>query len=344
MVSEARRLLRRGLQTARALAMLMLSVGCGHSERESTTDTVLLPTGGSWHRVADLPTPRTGAAVFAWDGRIYVIGGQQNSRFLATNEFLDVDRDRWSAEPPIRLARSFSSANMAAIDGSLYVVAGNPRGYCTNAADAFDTRAHTWRLLPAAPVARCHAAVVAANGSVYAIGGWNTSSTVHYTAIDRYDPRDNRWRPDATLPRARGGMAAGVVGTTIVLVGGWTPDEPLATSVDRYDVLTRRWSRGAPLSIPRTATATAVLGSRLYVIGGLAMSNGKLAPTSIVESYDIETNSWRRETPLPIPLAYAGAATIGGAIYVTGGFSTGENPEPRSWMYVPAKATSAPGR
>jgi N-acetylneuraminic acid mutarotase len=196
----------------------------------------------------------------------------------------------------------------------------------------------------AAPVARCHAAVVAANGSVYAIGGWNTSSTVHYTAIDRYDPRDNRWRVDATLPRARGGMAAGVVGTTIVLVGGWTPDDPFATSVDRYDVVARRWSNGAPLPTPRSATATAVLGRRLYVIGGLAMTNGRLAPTSVVESYDVETNTWRRELPLPIPISYAGAATVDGAIYVTGGFSTGEAPESSSWMYLPAKATSAPGR
>lgn len=332
------------LRAARAiLAMLSLSVGCRPRETGATADTALA-SKGSWRPAANLPTPRTGAAVFAWGGRVYVIGGQKNSGFLATNEVLDVERDRWSAEPPIRLARSFSSPNVAAIDGLLYVVGGNPRGYCTNAADAFDTRTRTWRLLPAAPVARCHAAVVAANGSVYAIGGWNTSSTVHYEAIDRYDPRDNRWRSDATLPQARGGMAAGVIGTTIVLVGGWTADAPLSASVDRYDVVARRWSRGAPLPTPRNATAAAVLGSRLYVIGGLTSSNGRWAPTSVVESYDLETNTWRQEPPLPIPISYAGAATVGGAIYVTGGMSTGESPESRSWMYLPAKPTSAPGR
>lgn len=326
------------------LALFLCCLGCRGTEKSASVADSTMVGRGSWTRIADMPTPRSGAAAVAANGRLYVIGGQQGSKFLTTNESLDVATGVWTAEPPVRLARSFSATNAAVIDGTVYLVDGNPRGYCTNAADAFDSRTHAWRLLPAAPVARCHAAVLAANGAVYALGGWNTSSTVHYVSVDRYDPRSNQWRSDVFLPRARGAMAAGVIGTTIVLVGGWSSDDPRTTSVDRYDVASGRWSSGARIPAPRQAAASAVLGSRLYVVGGMVEVNGRQVPTALVESYDLLTDTWRREPPLPVAVGYAAAATVGDAIYVAGGVSGPETRGARSTTFVFAGPTSVRAR
>lgn len=325
-------------------ALLLCCLGCRGPEKSPSVADSTMVDRGAWTRIADMPTPRSGAAAVAANGRLYVIGGQQGSKFLTTSESLDVATGVWTTEPPVRLARSFSSTNAAAIDGTVYLIDGNPRGYCTNAADAFDSLTHAWRLLPAAPVARCHAAVLAANGVIYVLGGWNTSSTVHYVSVDRYDPRSNQWRSDVFLPRARGSMAAGVIGTTIVLVGGWSSDDPLTTSVDRYEVVSGRWSSGARISAPRQAAAAAVLGSRLYVIGGMVMVKGRQVATTLVESYDLLTDTWRREPPLPAPVSYAAAATVGDAIYVAGGVSGAEMPRVSAATFVLARPTSARAR
>lgn len=272
-----------------------------------------------WRRLPDMPTARTGPAMFASGGRLYAIGGQNQSRFVAMNEVYDTVTSAWSSAPPIRLGRTFSATNSAAIDGVLYVIAGNPRGYCTNASDAFDVAGGRWHLLPGAPVARCHAAAVAASGRVFVIGGWNTSSTVRFTTVDVYDPRTNAWSHDTPLPRPRGSMAAGVVGRSIYLAGGWTPDSPASSDVDSYDIDHRRWTTRTRMPTDRGGAAAAVLDGRLYVIGGQRVVGGHVVFTNAVESYDPATNRWRIEPPLPVSIAYASAAVVGGTIYVAGG-------------------------
>ena len=128
------------------LALFPLCLCCSGKEGSAGVAGSMTADRGSWTRIADMPTPRAGAAAVAANGRLYVIGGQHGSKFLSTNESLDVATGVWRTEPPVRLARSFSAANSAAVDGMVYLVDGNPRGYCTNAADAFDTRARAWRL------------------------------------------------------------------------------------------------------------------------------------------------------------------------------------------------------
>ena len=46
-----------------------------------------------------------------------------------------------------------------------------------------------------------------------------------------------------------------------------------------------------------------------------------LAVTDLVEEYDPSTNSWSEKAPLPNGLHHAGAAVVGGKVYVVGGFT-----------------------
>lgn len=116
-------------------------------------------------------------------------------------------------------------------------------------------------------------------------------------------------------------MAAGVIDGVVYLAGGWTPGVDASASVVAYVPRTHHWTRRASMPTARAVAAATVAGGRLYVIGGMAYPGGAATLFSTVESYDPVTDSWRTEPSLPIPLAYASAATVGRTIYVLGGQS-----------------------
>ena len=67
----------------------------------------------------------------------------------------------------------------------------------------------------------------------------------------------------------------------------------------------------------RTEVTSAALDGVIYVIGGFRATGGN---TDLVEAYDIAGDSWSVKTPLPQSLDHAGAAAVGGKVYVVGGY------------------------
>lgn len=294
------------------------------------------PPRGRWERLPyDLPGTRSGAAAAFVGSMLHVIGGQRGGEFLADHSALDPRTGRWSSLPPLEPGRTFTAPNAAPHAGDVYVVAGNPRGYCTNDARVSRGASARWEVLPPAPVGRCHAAVVAAGGRVHVIGGWNTASTVHYTQVDVLDPASGRWMQGVPLPAWRGGMAAGAIGDVIVIAGGTTADATFSPVTLAYDTRTGAWSTRAPLPTPRGAAAAAVLDGRLFVIGGFVLEGGRAKLLDVVESYDPASDRWRPEPPLPVPTAFAAAATSpDGEIYLVGGHTSPAAESPVGAMYV----------
>lgn len=86
------------------------------------------------------------------------------------------------------------------------------------------------------------------------------------------------------------------------------------------------WTRLAPAPTKRTEVVAAVVGGKIYLLGGFAepaLGNlTSLTVSNLVEEYDPATDRWNHRTPLPIGLHHAGAATVGGKLYVIGGFTT----------------------
>ena len=77
------------------------------------------------------------------------------------------------------------------------------------------------------------------------------------------------------------------------------------------------WSTGTDMPTPRTEVTSALLDGMVLVAGGFPASGGH---TDLVEAYDIAADSWSQLEPLPVDLDHAGAASVGGKIYVIGGF------------------------
>ena len=76
---------------------------------------------GNWIKRTSMPTPRHDLQSIAVDGKIYAISGADDLT-LDVVEIYAVERDSWSAGPPIPTARGWIGA--ALLDAKIYVGCG----------------------------------------------------------------------------------------------------------------------------------------------------------------------------------------------------------------------------
>lgn len=83
----------------------------------------------TWRRAKAMPAPRSGYALAALDGKLYVFGGFDGRQFCREVFVYDPSSDTWSTRTPMPEARGFATAAAAASDGTIFVIGGeNERG------------------------------------------------------------------------------------------------------------------------------------------------------------------------------------------------------------------------
>lgn len=92
------------------------------------------------------------------------------------------------------------------------------------------------------------------------------------------------------------------------------------------------WERGASMSQRRSYVAGAELGGYVYAAGGMVGETGR--PLTTFARYDGRTDRWQVLPQLPVATRAAGAASLGGRIYVAGGTDAKGN-TPAVWAYDP---------
>ena len=204
--------------------------------------------------------------------------------------------------------------------GLLYAIGGNLSGgnATTSAVDSYDPVTNSWIPVVSLPAGRqVLAATTGPDGSIYAIGGINTSG-IASTEVDVFGPILNSWTTIAPLPVGRYGFeaATGPDGK-IYAIGGFTQGNVPSAEVDAYDPATGAWTTVAPLptALGQLAATTGPDG-RIYAIGG---STG-VANSSAVYAYDTSANTWTQVANLPTGI-YGLTASTGpdGQLYVVGG-------------------------
>jgi N-acetylneuraminic acid mutarotase len=183
------------------------------------------------------------------------------------------------------------------------------------AATAAAVAVGSWSKAPSLGVARSAHAVVALDGSAYALGGSGTGGTP--LAVERFD--GTRWTVDARLPGdGLNAPAAVALGGQIYLIGGFegTTNLPMS-AVEVYDPSARTWSSAAPLPAPRGGHAAVVVDGKIHVLGG-GNSVSTLADHSV---YDPASGTWTEAAPLPRAEGSPAAVVFGGRIYAIGGRS-----------------------
>jgi hypothetical protein len=270
--------------------------------------TVITTTAGLWERKANMPITRSrGAAVtFPANGRIYVIGGENdNGNTDLPIEEYDPISDRWTRRAS--LAVGVSNVGAAVIDDAIYV----PGGYNgqTGRAEAilqvYYPLENRVEVIASDPLPQPRLANgVAHRGKLYVIGGSDDTLTGVNT-VYQYDPAHvagRRWQQMAPMPTRRLYLAAAALDDLVYAVGG-LPGQPtdLAT-VEVFDLASNTWSTRRSMSLPRAGLALVGVNSGEPGCGGYlyALGGGWSDYTSSAERYDPSRDVWEPISSLSV--------------------------------------------
>jgi N-acetylneuraminic acid mutarotase len=167
------------------------------------------------------------------------------------------------------------------------------------------------------PAPQQETAVVALDGKIYVIGGFDRASQVIATVVV-YDPKTDEWKSGTNLPEPLHHCNAAVVkgkiyvagalrGGTFEAVGSvyvWDPASPAS------------WTpkTSMPAGTERGASMTGAIGDRIYVAGGFR--RGAVADFT---AYDTVNDTWTPLPVLPAPRDHGTGAVVAGRLYAIGG-------------------------
>lgn len=283
--------------------------------------------GGHWELKSDMPTPRTGLAVEALNGKVYAVGGKMNEAdtsleyvdnpyqpdlkdiCLKTVEVYDPATDSWVTKRDMPTARY--DFGLVELNGKLYAIGGfNNEGYHLNLVEEYDPKTDTWTQKASMKIRRSKLAVVALNDKIYAIGGSNYGSGCNrLNTVEEYDPITDKWTMKAHLNHSRKGISGVVANGKIYAIGGLSTEA--TTIVEEYNPSTYKWTIKKGMSTARILLDVEELDGTIYAIGGES--------TGIVEAYDPKKDSWSIKEPLPYAALGHGVAEVNGKLYVIGG-------------------------
>uniref|UniRef100_A0A7I4CB54 F-box domain-containing protein n=1 Tax=Physcomitrium patens TaxID=3218 RepID=A0A7I4CB54_PHYPA len=123
-----------------------------HSTSVVCSDVIIYDAlTNKWRKGAKMNTPRSWFASSMIGGKVYVAGGQGNTRFLDSAEVYDPETDTWKVIASMAVQRS--NCEGVALDGQFWVIAGEyVKNHYNNSqrssAEVYDAETDTWRFVP----------------------------------------------------------------------------------------------------------------------------------------------------------------------------------------------------
>ncbi|MFZ1483704.1 MAG: hypothetical protein WAS36_01695 [Candidatus Saccharimonadales bacterium] len=241
-------------------------------------------TVGSWATAASFSTARDNHTSVAYNGYLYVIGGNDGSARRSDVQYARINNNSGGATGTWAATTSFATTRYGhtsvAYNGYMYVIGGRSTINETNVQKgtiARDGTVGSWGNVSSFTNGRSYHTSVAHNGYLYVIGGWDNSTT-YYADVQK-----------ATINPADGTL------------GSWTATTSLATGVHRH--------------------TSVVHNGYLYVIGG--SNNGTLTNSVQYALLGADGNisgSWATTTSFMTPTRHRHSSVLyNGYLYVIGG-------------------------
>ena len=223
----------------------------------------------------------------------------------------EINAENILGETPLDMALSQKKDKTSELPNSLGATKGygkKSRGLDRNLAPTI-----SWRTGADLPSYVRNLGSAAANGKVYAVGGYGTGVSVLRSNYE-YDPRKNNWAPRAYMPTPRSNLAVVSLNEKVYVFGGNTGDD----RNEVYDPITDQWQSLAPMPTPRFHLngSAAAVHDRIYVQGG---AEEWFVTSSKNEVYVPESDSWGKKAPMPTPRQSPVTVVCGEKIYAIGG-------------------------
>ena len=133
-----------------------------------------------------------------------------------------------------------------------------------------------------------------------------------------------RWVKLAPFPEPAEELLGAAAGGKLYVFAGLAPGWKPKALVYEYDPATDKWSKKKPMALASHHVALTELNGKIYAFGGFVLpATGPAAwqPVDNAYEYDPATDSWKALAPMPSKRGAAGAAAVGGKLYVIGGAS-----------------------
>ena len=190
------------------------------SNQEATgVNEVYNPATDSWETKAPMPTPELNVRANVADGKIYVIGGNNNGTL---NQVYDPATDSWTTKAPIPTA--VSSYASAVVEDKIYV-------FTNGLTQIYNPENNSWSLGSPAPSPVIIANAGATTGTfaperIYVFGVnaqmpyWQLTTKGFIT--QSYDPGTNSWTTCTPMQAGRYDVGVAVVNDLLYVIGGFT--------------------------------------------------------------------------------------------------------------------------
>ncbi len=269
-------------------------------------------------------TARHQAAMVAYKGKLYLIGGRR----VNPVDVYDPATNRWTAmsETPIEL-HHFQAV---VYDDAIYMIGamtgGWPEEKPLEKVVVYYPEKDEFKFVHSIPEPRRRggAGSVVYKDKIYVVGGiTNGYLDGSQPWLDCYDPRTGDWIPLGDAPHARDHFSAAVVGGKLYAAAGRTTSQKTEQGFDLtvdqcdvYDFASNTWSSvDKSVSIPtqRAGNMAASIGGRLVIGGG--ESGTQTIAHNEVEGFDPNTRTWTSLPPLNRGRHGTAFATIGDYVY-----------------------------
>jgi len=306
------------------LAAAFVSVAKPASAAEAVTEN-------SWTTKAPMQVARGGLGVASANGKIYAIGGSNESGYkigpifkevVGTNEEYDPISNTWAFKASMPTPR-FGFAT-AAYQNKIYCIGGMTTEGFTGVNEVYDSLADSWETKAPMLTARSGLQANVVGGKIYLIGGYPASNR---SLNEIYDPTTDSWITKTAMPIGEGSFASGgsyssaAIDNKIYIIGEISSDGKRNLN-QIYDTLTDSWSYGkSPPALVYgvyfgLSTAVATTGEkapkRIYLFSAEPSSN---------QVYDPETDSWITGKEMPTRREHLGVAVVNDVLYAIGGRS-----------------------
>lgn len=279
---------------------------------------VVLRGGGSphspWATLPSMPVAVDGAAVGAYDGRLWVIGGisaAEGRPILNDVNIYDPGTHKWRPGPSLPVPLYYAS--LASTGSQLYVLGGlSPQG-SVSTVYRLDSPTAQWRVVGHLPAAR-GAGGAAWDGHRLVFGGGVRPDG--RAASDVWALEDGHWRPLGRLHPAREKLATATDGNGTVWFMAGRDANTAANAFSAVDIVKAD-------SVHRAGSVSAVQGAAgvWWPSDGVCLIGGEAATgwSGQVKCLAVRAHL----PPLPAPRAGLGAAVIGNTVFVAGGYDAG---------------------
>jgi N-acetylneuraminic acid mutarotase len=170
-----------------------------------------------------------------------------------------------------------------------------------------------WARLADLPAGLAKFGAAAVGGRLYVVGGYDARRSLYV-----YDIAANSWSSGPNLPQGSDNLAVLEREGRIWALGG-----EAGTAVQVFDPATQTWATGPVLPAVRFAAAAATLDGALHIAGGWNYNNTASASLTRHDRLAAGASSWASAAALATARNAAGAAALGGRLYVVGGRSPG---------------------